>query len=235
MNMNAKLYLFAGGRGKTIGSTFADVRNLIRGMETTVPRIAYVGAASMKDNRLIYAVIALLIKKGCRCRIDRVALASRRANIDRARKLLQNADVVFMSGGDVEAGMRVLEDRSLVAFLRELAQSGKPFFGVSAGSIMMSKGWIRWRDPQDDSTAELFPCLNLVPVYCDTHAEKDDWAELKAALTLDGAGTPGYGISSGAHVKAYPDGRLEAGSGPAACFRFQRGEVVRGADLIPSP
>ena len=99
---------------------------------------------------------------------------------------------------------------------------------------MMSKGWVRWRDPEDDSTAEIFPCLNLVPFYCDTHAEKDDWTELKTALSLDGAGTPGYGLTSGAYMKAYPDGRLEAEVGPIARYRMSDGKIERQADLAPS-
>ena len=173
----------------------------------------------------------MVIKAGCSCRINRVVLARRNADIRKAQETLRTADAVFISGGDVEAGMRILNEKNMAGFLRDLAKSGKQFFGASAGSIMMCKGWVRWRDPEDDTTAELFPCLNLVPVYCDTHAEKDDWTELKTALSLDGAGTPGYGITSGAYMKVYPDGRLEAEVGPVARYRVVEGEIERQADL----
>jgi peptidase E len=226
------VYLMAGGRGKSIQTTISSVRAIIRGLGMAKPRIAFVGAASLNDNWLVYAILSMAIKAGCCCRISRVVLARRNADIGRARETLRNADVVFLSGGDVEAGMRILNEKNMVGFLRDLAKSGKRFLGISAGSIMMSKGWVRWRDPADDSTVELFPCLNLVPVYCDTHAEKDDWTELKAALHLDGAGTPGYGITSGAYMKAYPDNRLEAEVGPVARYRVLDGKIERQADLV---
>jgi len=45
---------------------------------------------------------------------------------------------------------------------------------------MLSKEWIRWRDPDDDATAEFFPCLGIAPLICDTHGEQDGWEELQA-------------------------------------------------------
>ena len=96
----------------------------------------------------------------------------------------------------------------------------------------MAKEWVRWRNPNDDSTAVLFPCLGLVPIICDTHAEEDDWEELKTALQLKGAGTHGYGITSGAYLKVYPDGRLEPEIGPVAWYIFQNGKIERKADLL---
>jgi peptidase E len=231
MNTEKPLYLLAGGRGKSLQTTIANVRSIITRIGKEKPVIAFVGAASLKDNWLIYAILSMAIKAGCSCRIMRVVLARRNADIARARETLRSADAVLISGGDVEVGMQILKEKNMVGFLKDLAGSGKQFLGISAGSIMMSKGWVRWRNPEDDSTVELYSCLDLVPLYCDTHAEKDDWMELKAALKLDGDGTPGYGITSGALMKAYPDGRLEAEVGPVARYRLQDGEIVRQADL----
>jgi peptidase E len=49
----------------------------------------------------------------------------------------------------------------MIDFLRNQYRKGKPFFGISAGSIMLAKNWVRWSDPQVDSSAELFPCLGI--------------------------------------------------------------------------
>jgi len=57
-------------------------------------------------------------------------------------------------------------------FLRRLHRSGRLFFGTSAGSIMLSRKWVRWRDPHDDRSAELFPCLGLHPFYATPTARK---------------------------------------------------------------
>jgi cyanophycinase-like exopeptidase len=139
-----------------------------------------------------------------------------------------------MSGGDVEAGMRILESRNIFNIFRDLYQEGKVFFGVSAGSIMLCREWVRWNNPDDDSTAELFPCLNIAPVICDTHAEEDEWEELKVALRLKIDRCSGYGIPSGACLKVYPDGHIAAIGGAIAKYVKRGHKVIRLGDLLPS-
>jgi len=234
MDTRQPIYLLASGHGlKSVLATFANATKTIKGIGKSKPDVAFVGAASFKDSWLIYALISTFIRAGCDCRVHRVVLAPRDADLEKARAILRDADAVFISGGDVDAGMQVLRDKDMVGFFQDLARNGKLLIGASAGSIMMSKGWVRWRDPDDDSTAELFPCLGLVPFYCDTHAEEDDWVELKAALRLEAAGTTGYGIGSGACLKAHPDGRLEADGGSVARFASLDGKIERQADLLP--
>jgi peptidase E len=206
------------------------VRDVIKKIEKAKPTVAFVGVASLKDNRLIYAVISAFIKAGCNCHMMRAVIAPFNADLNKAREVLQNADGIFMSGGDAEEGMRILQHKNMAEFLRTLAKEGKLFIGVSAGSIMMCKEWVRWKDPENYSTAELFPCLGLVPIICDTHAEKDDWVELKAALELAGNGTTGYGISSGSCIKVYPDGKLEP-KGTVVRYVSNDGEVIKRSDL----
>jgi peptidase E len=233
MNNQQPVYLFAGGRGRAILSTFSNIRKIIKNIQKKKPAIAFVGAASLKDNWLVYALISVLIKAGCNCQIQRVVIAPPNADLDKAKTLLQNADAVFMSGGDVEAGMQVLTEKNMVGFFQELARQGKIFIGVSAGSIMLSKEWVRWSDPSDDSTIALLPCLGIVPLICDTHAEKDSWVELKTAIQLKGPGTTGYGITSGACLRAYPDGRLEASEETVTCFTTINDKIEKQPDLLP--
>ena len=90
-------------------------------------------------------------------------LCGSRGDPGKAKAVLEASDLVFISGGDVEEGMRVLEEKGMTGFLRRLHRAGKLFFGISAGSIMLSRKWVRWRDPHDDGSAELFPCLGFAP------------------------------------------------------------------------
>jgi peptidase E len=226
-------YLLAGGRGRTILTTMSYVRKIINDIGKKKPVIAFVGAASLKDNWLIYVIISAFIKAGCKCRMQRVVIAPSNANLQKARETLNKADAVLISGGDVEAGMQVLREKKMVEFFQDLAKQGKPFIGISAGTIMMSREWVRWRDPKDDATVELFPCLGLVPIICDTHCEIDDWAELKTALQLEKTGVTGYGITSGACLKAYPDGRMEAEAGSVERYIRRDGIIERQPDLLP--
>jgi peptidase E len=232
MNNPQPLYLFAGGRGKTIFSSFKEMGKIFQDLGRK-PEIAVVGVASLKDNRLIFTLMSTLIKSNCKSKVCRVPIAHPEADVDKAKEMLRRADAVFMSGGDAEVGMQILKEKKMDVFLQELAQSGKPFLGASAGTIMMCREWVRWRNPEDDSTAELYPCLGLADVICDTHAEGDDWVELKAALQLEKPGAVGYGIPSGACLKVYPDGRLEALVEPVARFARIDGKVVKQTDLLP--
>jgi cyanophycinase-like exopeptidase len=194
------------------------------------PSIAYVGAAN-GDNKSFFSMISRYFR---RCGAGRVALASlagNRVKIEKTRTILESADMVFISGGDVEAGMEVLEERKILPFLRELFERGKPFFGSSAGSIMLGWQWVRWEDPDDDRTASLFPCMGLTPIVCDTHGETEGWEELRTLLRLTPKGTTGYGIPRGAGLCVHPDGMLEALGAPVHCYANRGEKVVRSADV----
>jgi peptidase E len=206
---------------------------VINSLGKTRPEIAVVGTASLNDNPLIFLMMAALIKSECKCRGRRGVIAHPKADIAKAKERLQKADAIFMSGGDAEAGMRILREKKMDGFIYALVKDGKPILGMSAGTIMMAQEWVCWQDPDDDSTAGLYTCLGLAPVICDTHAEGDDWVELKAALLLKPEGTAGYGIPSGAYLKAYPDGRLEAQAGAVARFRKNEGKIEQMPDLLP--
>jgi hypothetical protein len=99
---------------------------------------------------------------------------------------------------------------------------------------MLAKSWVRWKDPDDDSSAELFSCLGLAPIICDTHGEQDNWEELKAALKLSEDGEKGYGIVSGTAIKVYPNGKVEALGGAVNQFIRSEGKIVRLPDILPT-
>jgi peptidase E len=195
--------------------------------------VGYVGTAS-DDNVWFFRMIERELKNAGAGSINRAIITPRKADLRKARDILAAADIIFISGGDMERGMEVLREKGMVDFLFQLYKQGKPFFGVSAGSIMLAKEWVRWRDPDDDATAELFPCLGFAPVICDTHDEENDWQELKAALKLAKDNVVGYGIVSGAAIKVFPDGKTEA-LGNAIPRYVRHGERVdRISDILPT-
>ncbi|MCX6012649.1 MAG: Type 1 glutamine amidotransferase-like domain-containing protein [Chloroflexi bacterium] len=232
MNKIKAIYLLAGGRGGNSNSTDNILQVIFRDINKVVPTIAYVGVAS-DDNLLFYQSISSMIKNAGNCNITRIVLSSKKADIHKAQDMLNSADAVFMSGGDVEKGMQLLIEKNMVEFLNGIYNQGKLFFGASAGSIMLAREWVRWKNPDDDSTAELFPCLGFAPIICDTHAEGDNWAELQAALKLEAKNTMGYGIASGTCLKVSPNGEQEAIGGSVARYKKQDGKVTKQADLSP--
>jgi cyanophycinase-like exopeptidase len=227
------LYLIAGGRD-SIHRRGPDP--LISGAlalgGVPKPQVAYLGVAS-GDNAAFRVLIGRLLKKAGAGVVAPVPLCGKRADPEKARKVLAESHIVFVSGGDVEEGMRVLKETRMLRFLRALHASGKPFLGVSAGSIMLARGWVRWPDPNNEQSAELFPCLGFAPVLCDTHGEADGWEELRALLALSPAGTLGYGIVSGSALVVSSGGEVAAAGGEVHRFRHKASGVVQVESLTP--
>jgi peptidase E len=196
------------------------------------PSIAYVGVASGDDSSF-FSMLASLFKEAGAGKITHALIAPEKADLKKARSQLEAADIVFISGGDVEAGMDIVNEKGMADFLRGLYVQGKPFFGISAGSIMLAREWVRWSDPDDDSTAEIFPCLGIAPVLCDCHAEGDDWEELKALLKLEKDGAEGYGIPSGAAIRVTPEGQVTALENPVPRYARQDGKVLFTGNIKP--
>jgi peptidase E len=222
----------AGGRSEGLRSISLVMQAISKDIGKPKPEIAYVGVAS-GDNWGFYKMISTMIQGACSCHVNRVLIAHKKADLDKARKTLQSAAAIFMSGGDMEVGMQILKEKNTADIFQDLYQQGKLFIGVSAGSIMLANEWIRWRDPEDESTTELFPCLGIAPLICDTHAEEDGWVELKTALLLKEDGAVGYGIPSGACLRVHPDGTLEALGKTIVRYGLHKGKVKQQTDLIP--
>lgn len=196
------------------------------------PLISYLGTASGDDDTFRLWFTRLLQNAGAG-EVTLAPLCAERGDPEKAKAILETSDLVFISGGDVEEGMRVLVEKGMTGFLRRLHRSGKLFLGVSAGSIMLARKWVRWRDPRNDESVELFPCLGLAPVLCDTHGEGDGWEELKALLALSPAGATGYGIASGTAIVVEPDRTLSALGGEVDRFRRRANGFVLIKGLIP--
>ena len=228
------IYLMAGGRDSLRTNRDPLLTRVLASCGLPYPSIAYVGAAS-GDSQPFFSMLSGYLRRYGAGHVTLAPLAGRRGKLDKARAILESADMVFVSGGDVEAGMEILEKRQILPFLRKLFEKGKPFFGSSAGSIMLGRQWVRWEDPDDDATASLFPCMGFAPVICDTHGEAEEWEELRALVRLAPEATVGYGIPTGAGLCISPDGTLEALGAPIHCYAHRAGGVVRSADLLPRP
>jgi peptidase E len=190
------LHLTGGGPGAVLALR-RHFKTALLGIDRTRPVVAYVGAAS-NDNAGFFAMIKTAVTTSTSARMRLAKIASPRASASDARALLAECDLVFVSGGDVEHGMKVLHDRDMVTHLRSLARAGKPMFGISAGSIMLSRDWVRFPD-DDAAKAELFPCLGIAPLHADAHAEADNWDELRVLVDLlrrrNEAKEIGYGLT----------------------------------------
>ena len=233
MTTNLKpVYLLAGGRGRSRQTPDPSIAMALGESGKALPNVAYIGTASGDDTSFFEFLVRAFNQSGAG-KVIHALIAAKDADLKKAKKIIESADIVYVSGGDVERGMKSLIEKDMAGFLKEIYLQGKPFFGISAGSIMLANEWVRWRNPEDDSTAELFPCLGIAPIICDTHDEEAGWEELRAALALKEEGHVGYGLVSGTAVKVFPDGRVEALGGAIHCFKRSRSGVERIPDLLP--
>ena len=123
------LRLVGGGPGATLALR-RHFKAALAALGKPKPSVAYVGAAS-DDNHGFFTMIRGALALGSSARMELAKIASPHAKASGARALLEGCDLVFVSGGDVEHGMRVLHDRDLARTLVSLGEGGKPFFGIS--------------------------------------------------------------------------------------------------------
>jgi len=221
-DMESPAYLLAGGRPRDEDSMSRMLAQAYG--KTPRPRVAYIGTAN-GDNPAFYAMMKLMLVKAGAKQVVCVHLAKEKADVAKAKKALESADVIFLSGGEVEDGMIWLKKHGLVEYLKELYRQGKQFVGVSAGTIMLGEYWVRWEDEDDDDTASLFTCLGFVPATFDVHGEDEDWRELKVALKLMGHGARGYGVPRGGMISGGSRGELVSIAKSLLTFVNENGQI----------
>lgn len=232
----SSIHLIGGGPGAIL-ATRRHIKSAIQALEAKHPLVAYVGVAS-DDNRGFFQMLSAGFL-GSGARLELVKLARKNASVASARRLLDDCHLVFMSGGDVEHGMNLIQERGVADDLRRLAGDGKPFVGISAGSIMMCQHWVRFPD-DDDARAETFACLGIAPLHMDAHAEADGWPELRTLVRLvaaGDAGAVGYGVPSKGCLRVSLDGgkpKLAALGAPIARIGVRAGKPVDRAPLHPT-
>ncbi len=219
-------FFIAGGPGSGPLDMQRWCRAALSACPVKKPKVAYIGTAS-GDSKPFFAFIRAAILKAGGGEVELLRLASKKADASAARGYLDACDAVFITGGEVWDGMYWLAYHGIDSCLKELFAKGRLFFGMSAGSIMMGEHWVKWEKEDDDSTASLFDCLGLVPHTFDTHAEDEDWKELKCGLRLMGPGAVGHGIPSGGMVRADSAGGLFDIEKRLLVFQNDAGRVVQ--------
>jgi dipeptidase E len=231
MQSKRPVYLLAGGRPRGRGTTDPITQTVFKESARISPTIAYVGTAN-GDNEDFFKRMAQMYREAGAFRVNHVLISPDGADLKKAQDSLNSADIIFISGGDVDRGIRVLREKNMIDCLFTLYQQGKPFFGSSAGAIMLAKEWVRWPDPDDSASAELFPCLGFASVICDCHDEEGDWEELKTALSLEEDNVKGYGLVSGSAIRVFADSRIEVLGGTIHQYVRHGKQVIRAPDIL---
>jgi peptidase E len=220
--------LIAGKFGSRNFGTKPYLADAVRLTGRDKPVAVYIGAASGDDRHFGSALSALLKGAGVRKVVWPKLSKGKKRDASAARAALDEADLVFVGGGDVEAGVQAVHEADLVGDLHGAAKRGVVFVGMSAGAIMLGERWIRWpREGAGDDEAETFECLGLAPCALDTHGEGDGWRETQSFAAVRareiGKRACAYGVPSGAALVIHADGSLVA-----------RGDAVTVFSALPN-
>ncbi len=234
MTRTKPIYLLSGGSYHHRKARDPLVREVFRETGQLHPSVAYIGTAS-GDDPAFFRMLGSLFQRTGAGRVDLAPLYASDADLRRSRTVIEDADVIFLSEGDVDLGMQILQDRGMATLLRERFEDGVVFSGFSAGSILLSRQWVRWSDPDNDASAQPFDCLEIAPLVCDTHGEADGWEELKTLLSLRRVpGEIGYGIPTSMGLRVHADGRSEAIGGVVHRYVYRDGRVDNIGDIAPA-
>jgi hypothetical protein len=168
-------------------------------LDTTNPKAAYVGASNSDQPEFYSLFQAAMESMGIsNCR----AVPSQPSREDIS--FLENADLIVLSGGDVERGWRTFEQNGLKELLPRKRFDGAILMGVSAGAVQLGLGHLS--NAAQPKPLEMF---RFAPFYVGAHDEENDWWDLRALVNLSQSDVRGIGIPAGGGAVYQSDGTLE--------------------------
>lgn len=136
---------------------------------------------------------------------------------DADRQWLESADLVVLSGGDVDRGWRAFRQAGIDEALQKRYADGAVLLGVSAGAVHL--GWGH---------------LNLVSALLGAHDEADDWPDLRRRMAASREKIRGLGVPTGGGLLYHPDGTVEAVRRPVHELVWdEEGGEVKTSLLLP--
>ena len=170
------------------------LRNLV---ESQSFRAAYVGASNDNDPAYYGIFEAAMESIG----VDECRMVS-----DSDITFVEQADLILLSGGDVEKGWRIFKQNGLNELLVRRYHEGALVVGTSAGAVQLGM-------------------LGLVSYVISAHDEGDSWAGLKETLRRAEKRVSGIGIPTGAGMVYHADRTIEAIRYPLHQFSIDDGGI----------
>ena len=134
---------------------------------------------------------------------------------------LNQAELIFLAGGDVEKGWRTFEGNGLKELIIRRYSEGALLMGLSAGAVQL--GMFGWSEASRGES--LFETFGLVPFVIGAHEEKSDWQMLRRVLQVAEINVAGLGIPSGGGMIYHPDASVEAVRYPLQRFSLEQNRI----------
>lgn len=168
-------------------------------IDSANPKAAYIGASN-GDQPEFYALFegAMESMMISNCRL----IPSQPSREDTA--FLEDAELIVLSGGDVERGWQVFKQNGLKELLPRKRFDGAVLLGVSAGAVQLGLGCLS--NAAQPKPLEMF---RFAPFYIGAHDEGNDWFDLRALVNLSQSDARAIGLPAGGGAVYFSDGTLE--------------------------
>lgn len=117
---------------------------------------------------------------------------------------IEDADLILLSGGDVEQGWRTFEQNGLKELIQRKRFEGVILMGVSAGAIQLGLGCL-----STSAQPKQIDMFRFAPFYVGAHDEGNDWFDLRALVNLSQSDARAIGLPAGGGAVYFSDGTLE--------------------------
>jgi hypothetical protein len=168
-------------------------------LDSSSPKAAYIGASNGDQPEfysLFQAAMEAMGISNCRS----VPSQPSREDIS----FIEDADLILLSGGDVERGWRTFEQNGLKELVPRKRFDGAILMGVSAGAVQLGLGCL-----SNSAQPKQIDMFRFAPFYVGAHDEENDWWDLRALVNLSQADTRAIGIPAGGGAVFQSDGTLE--------------------------
>ena len=212
------IYLFADSQllfWRPRGELFLlTLRNLI---ESPSCKAAYVGASN-DDNPVYYSIFESAVKSIGVTDYRMISASPSEAEVS----FVEQADLILLSGGDVEKGWKAFERSGLKQIIISRYDQGVILIGISAGAVQLGMFGCAESDTRCE---DLFPTFGLVPFVISAHDEKDNWSGLKKMLSRVERKMKGIGIPTGGGMVYHPDYSVQPIRYPLYDFSMEDGRI----------
>lgn len=182
------------------------LKTILNHVATSSPKAAYIGASN-GDIPDFYQIFFAAMKGIGITDCKMIGRYGKRDELD----FLAQADVLLLSGGDVDRGWDVLQTTGMLKIVRQRYLEGAVIIGISAGAIQLGQFW-----REEGADSDLTPMAQILPFSVDAHEESSDWKRLKSTTRHGYTKARSYGIPSGGGLVFFPNRQVHAIRYPAA-------------------
>jgi cyanophycinase len=208
MNLNLKpIYLFADSQ-----PLFDSPVNFPKIIGKEKCKAAYIGFSN-DDNPAYYEIFLALMER--QNISDCMHTTSAFSQGEKA--FIAQADLILLSGGDVEKGWKKLKKKNRRELILNKFTEGAILIGVSAGAIQLGHGF-----RQDNQFTKT---LGLLSPAIDVHDETNNWQNLITCVSKYTPALGGIGIPLHGGLAYHPDGAIEALQKPLFEFHLEKGSI----------